>query len=427
MSDSAIKEYPEISEFGYIKDGKVYLKGYFEFKDRELGVVRESEEESMRYFVNRYEMARKKLDDVKTAVSEAENKGSYLMKLIHMRTYLAQYNGLGDFVVLYNEINDLEDEINVYIEKNRDKNYEIKTALLEEANSLKGSTDWKNSSAKFKELKLKWIKTGSAHKEVDEKLTEDFNNALEYFFSRRKSFFNEQTKILNERLMKFRKLVYQVERINKEGSSPEMKQTVKDYQRDWKNVGNVPRNKIGKLQMQFKKELDKYFNNLKYSAAIKDKPVVEIKKDLLKTVSDMLSLNGSKVNINDVKQIQENWKKLGKQPNHQEDKELNLRFRIVCNELFETYFLEKSTKYFHPDLYKKPPVDQAKLRITVLNESIKKDEKELEDFQKKHAFVLAQGMRSSSNMNIFQQRNNYVNKLKTKGRILEKLEKDVEQ
>ncbi|MBT31052.1 MAG: hypothetical protein CMO01_15455, partial [Thalassobius sp.] len=62
------------------------------------------------------------------------------------------------------------------------------------------------------------------------------------------------------------------------------------------------------------------------------------------------------------------------------------------------------------------------LRILVLKESIKKDEQELEDFQKKHAFVLAQGMRSTSNMNIFQQRNNFVNNLKTKGRILEKLE-----
>jgi hypothetical protein len=426
MSDSAIKEYPEISEFGYIKDGKVYLKGYFEFKDRELGVVRESEEESMRYFVNRYEMVKKKLDSVTQSIREADNKGSYLMKLIHMRTYLAQYNGLGDFVILYNEINDLEDEINIYIEKNREKNYEIKSALLSEASSLKGSTDWKNSAEKFKELKLKWIKTGSAHKEVDDKLTTDFNDALDYFFTRRKSFFDDQTKVMNERLMKYRKLLYLLERINKDGSSPDMRQTVKDLQGDWRNVGNVPKNKIGRMQIQFKRELDKYFNNIKYSAAIKDKPAVDVKRDLLKTVSEMLTLNGSKVNINDVKQIQENWKKLGKQPNHQEDKELNLRFRIVCNELFETYFLEKSTKYFHPDLYRQSSTDQAKLRIDVLNESIKKDEKELEDFQKQHAFVLAQGMRSSSNMNIFQQRNNFVNKLKTKGRILEKLEQELE-
>lgn len=422
MSESTIKEYPEISEFGYIKDGKVYLKGYFEFKDRELGVVRESDEESMRYFVNRYEMVKKKLDDVKSSVVEAENKGSYLMKLIHMRTYLAQYNGLGDFIVLFNEINELEDEINAYIEKNREKNYEIKTALLDEANSLKGSTDWKNASNKFKELKLKWIKTGSAHKEVDDRLTNDFNNALDYFFQRRKSFFDEQTKIQNERFMRYRKLVYQIENINKAGSDPEKKQFVKNLQREWKNVGNLPIKKIKRLQITFKKELDKYFNSLKYSVSIRDKSAIEIKRDLLDSVSDMLKMDGSKVNINEIKQVQDNWKKLGKQTNHQEDKELNLRFRIVCNELFETYFLEKSTKYFHPDIYRKSLSDQARLRILVLKESIKKDEQELEDFQKKHAFVLAQGMRSTSNMNIFQQRNNFVNKLKTKGRILEKLE-----
>ncbi|WP_020528547.1 DUF349 domain-containing protein [Flexithrix dorotheae] len=425
MSSTEKKEYPEISEFGYIKDDKVYLKGYFEFKDREIGVVRESEEESIKYFVNRFEMVKKKVEAVKESIATSENKGSFLMKLIHMRTYLAQYNGLGNFISLYDEINDMEDDIRVYIEQNREKNYEIKSALLTEAKSLKGSTDWRNTGDKFKELKLKWIKTGSAHKEVDDQLTKDFNDALEYFFENRRSYFAEQARITEEKMAKFRQLNYQIQAILKAGGDPKDIQRVKNIQKEWKALGRISHKNFRYTSNNFRKNMDAYFNGLKYKAATQNKSVIEIKRDLYKEIEDILN-ERRPFQMNEVKQIQMKWKQLGKQPNL-DDKEINLKFRIACNELFEGHFLEKSTKYFHPDYFKKSPKEQVELKINVLNESIKKDEKELEDYQKKHAFELAQGTRTSANSAIFQERNNFVNKLKTKGRILSKLEEKYER
>ena len=37
------------AEYGYCKDGKVYLKGYLEYPDRLIGVVRNTEEEALQY------------------------------------------------------------------------------------------------------------------------------------------------------------------------------------------------------------------------------------------------------------------------------------------------------------------------------------------------------------------------------------------
>jgi len=420
MSESQTKEYPEISGYGYIKDGKVYLKGYYDFKDRIIGEVRESDEESMRYFVNRYDMAKNKVDEVEKSVQEAENKGSYLMKLIHMRTYLAQFNGLGDFPVLFERINDLEDEIRVYISKNRDKNFEIKTALLNEAKLVCDSSDWKMATAKLKELKLKWIKTGSAHKEVDDQLTEDFNNALEKFFQRRKDHFKEQARILNDRFMRYKSLVSQIRRINREGSDPMHVQRVKNIQREWKNVGRLPKNKFFRLNNDFRKEVDHFFNQVKYKTAMKDKTVVEIKQDLLREVENMVD-EKARLNITTVKDLQNKWKNLGKQPDPM-DKELNLKFRIACNELFEVHFLDKSVRYLFPDIGAKPFSEQVRLKMNTLRDTIRKDEEELQEFQRKHAFDLASNHRTPNNYQIFQQRNNLVNKIKTKQRILQKLE-----
>lgn len=47
-------------EYGYVSEGKVYLKGYFDYPDREIGEVRQSTEASVEYFRKRYQVAEQK-------------------------------------------------------------------------------------------------------------------------------------------------------------------------------------------------------------------------------------------------------------------------------------------------------------------------------------------------------------------------------
>ncbi|GAA4830285.1 DUF349 domain-containing protein [Algivirga pacifica] len=439
MSTTPIKEYKDITEYGYIQDDKVYLKGYYHFKDREIGVVRDSDEESLQYFVNRFDMVTKKVMEVKEAVAKSENKGSYLMKLIHMRTYLAQYNGLGDFTVLYDEINTLEDEINEYIEKNREKNYNIKKALLKEAEDWSSSSDWKTASNKFKELKMNWIKTGSAHKEIEPTLSERFNKALERFYDRRTFFYQEQAKIIKHRVNQYTRLINQLRRINRLGGGSDFVQEVKDIQKEWREVGKIAKKKFMQLQNDFKRETTKFFNDLKRgssssygarddrfgggerSSFTRRKTGVEAKKEILETAEVYLK-NGAPFNISNIKSLQNSWKSLGKQPS-QEDKELNLKFRIICNEIFESHFLERTAKNLHPDLYSKSDFEQLKIKLDLLRDSLRQDEQELDEFNYKYGPALAaSGGKNPEDFALYQERNNFINKMKTKQRILKKLE-----
>lgn len=421
MSNAESKEYPEITEYGYIKEEKVYLKGYHGFQDREIGVVRESDEESIKYFVNRFEMVKKKVEEVRDAVEVSENKGSFLMKLIHMRAYLAQYNGLGDFESLFSLINKLEDGINTYIQKNRAKNYDIKKSILAEVESLKESTDWKYASEKLKELKLNWIKTGSAHKEEEEELSERFNAAIEYFFNRRKDFFAEQARISRERESRYHNLLDEVRFINRKGGGPPYVDRVKTIQQEWKDVGRIQAFKYRRIQNDFRREIQNFFHKLKTQqhSDFKPKTPIEIKKELYAEIESALD-SRYPTNITNIKKIQNQWKSLGKLPDP-EDKDLNLKFRIACNEIFEAHFLEKTASYFNNDLHSRPLHEQAKIKINLLVESIKKDQDELNEFNNKHFYELSQP-RNPSNSQLQQQRNNFVNRLKTKQRILKKLE-----
>jgi hypothetical protein len=417
MSD--IKEYPAITPYGYIKDGKVFLKGYLEHPDREVGVVRESDEASLQYFIDRFTRVEEKIQAVEEAIATTENKGSYLMKLLHMRHYLETYNGLGDFIALLDKIKSLEDNINEYILVNREKNEKIKQALLEEAEALKDSTNWKYSSVKMKELKQKWIKTGSAHKEEEERLAEAFDAAMEHFFERRKVFYTEQNEIMNERIDQYEKLIEELRAINRQGNPMANIPRIKSIQRDWKNVGRINKIRFKRLTFDFKREIEQYFYSLKLQKAASEKSGIELKRELFRDTEYILE-TGVPFDIMRVKQIQDRWKDMGKLP-EAEDKELNLKFRIVCNEIFETHFLEKTARTLYRDLYKKTFEEQVRVKLRMLEESIRKDEDELYEFSIQNGISPDADARTISDFNLLRVRNNIINKMKTKQRIQRKL------
>jgi len=149
-------------EFGYTKDGKVFLKAYHTFPDRQIGEVKNTDDEALQYFANRFLHISQKVDKLIQDIEEATNKGSYLMKLIHMRQQLEIYDGLGDFMPLFAKLDEAEQYIQDLIDVNRSKNTEIKASLLAELqDSLSNISDWPTVNAKIKEIREKWLKTGS--------------------------------------------------------------------------------------------------------------------------------------------------------------------------------------------------------------------------------------------------------------------------
>jgi hypothetical protein len=419
-TDNSAKEYPEITDYGYIKDEKVYLKAYLDQEYREIGVVRDGDEVSLQYFVDRFETISKKLDEVAENIQTSDNKGSYLMKLLHMKNSFASYNGLGDFSALIDKIDSLEEEINEYILENREKNLQIKTALFAEVEKVKLETEWKETSEKMKELKQKWIKTGSAYKEQEDELSEKFNEAIEFFFEKRKNFFAEQAKVMNDRLRMYRNLIYKLKDINADTNAQIHIPSIKKIQEDWRLIGRVNKLKFGKLTSDFKREIEKFFYTLKLQKAASEKSGIELKKELFKDIQYILEA-GVPFDIDRVKQIQGRWKMIGKLP-EMEDREYNLKFRIACNEIFETHFLEKTAKTQFRDIYKKPFEEQIKIKISILQDSIARDRADLNDFDAQNGISPNVDPRSISDFNVLKTRNNYINKIKTKERVKQKLE-----
>ena len=86
------------NEYGFCQDGKVFIRPYLNFPQREIGFVRETEEASLAYFVKRFELASNKVDILAREVTTVANKGSFLTKVVQMKAYLGNFDGLGDLI-----------------------------------------------------------------------------------------------------------------------------------------------------------------------------------------------------------------------------------------------------------------------------------------------------------------------------------------
>ncbi len=411
--------------YGYAKDGKIYLNAYMDFPEREIGVVKESEEASLEYFVKRFELAEAKIEILQEAIVENQNKGSFLMKLIHMRTYLANFDGLGDFPALFAELDKMEEDIREYIKSNRKKNLEIKQALLHEANNFKNTSNWNLAGRKFRELKLKWIKTGAAIKDFDEELNKEFDEALEYFYQRRNKYLEEKRRILEERSLRYQQIIDRVRDINRNPSENDLAE-IKSLQSEWRTVGTIAKKNFIRLFRYFKSEIETFYEKIKRRSNVLRKVAgklpIEQKHFFCEYVEKLTEPdNGENVSIEEVKSIQAQWKKLGKLQ-HPMDREYNTRFKIACNEIFETFFLMRTARWKFPNFDDKTKFEQIKIQIRLLKDSIKEDETELSLITERHRFGNRPPQGSPEERAANLKRINQINKLKTKNRILRKLQ-----
>ncbi len=447
-------------QYGYTQEGKVYLKGYAQHPDRQIGVVKESPEESLKYFADRYDHLLQKIEEMEAAVEESQNKGSYLMKLIHLRQSLDTYNALGDFPALIERLNALERFIQEYIEQNRTKNLEIKKNLLQEAQTLVKGQDWETVAEQLKELKMRWIRTGSTHEE--EELCQEFDHLLDDFFERRKNFYEDLKNLTDKRMTAYRNLIRALKDINKKKTNEaEDRREVIRIQKEWKDVGRINKWRYLKLWKKYKREIDLFFGNENsegeqpaptpatstrnpttetlprrrrrigeavstpqriFSTKVIQTPegILARKEEICQEVEEILNGSIHTVSLDAIKERQNEWRVLGMVQYNEKDKQLNIQFRSVCNEIFEHYNLYKFVRSSVDGFVQKTRFEQLKIKIRVLKEFIKQEETELARMPAPSP--TNNDPRDKSRLQYI----NKINKVKTQKRMLRKMQQELD-
>lgn len=371
------------TKFGYLQDGKVYRKGFRDFPDRIIGEIKTDEQSSIAYFIERFEVVENKVAALEKAVEEAENKGSYLMKLIHLKEYLVKIDALGDFENLFQRLERIESNLIELIAESRANNLKIKEALIEEAQIYKGSTNWKDDTDSLKELKGRWIKTGNVEKEFEEKLSQEFSEIVDDFFKRRQEFYQSKHRLVQNKLSKLKQIISRA-KIAAQKPGFEARKELRLLQGEWKKVGRTSGNLSRSLNEEFKRINNQVFQNNRRSAPVAGEnltDVLKVKEQLVEKVVRLSKLESpSKADVEEVKTLQKDWKSTGILPKEQ-NKPLSEAFYAAGSMVLEKHFIENlaRNKFDNfPDMAKN---EQIKIKLQITRDLLSRDQSELETFR----------------------------------------------
>jgi hypothetical protein len=366
--------------YGYIKDNKVYLREFLNQPARVIGEVKEDEASTIKYFEDRFKTLQEKIEQLKKDIEENQNKGSFLMKLIHLKESLLEYDALGDFVPLIDELEQLQVFLEDIIKKNREKNLEIKRGLIEEAEALKNSTEWKETAEEFKNLKMRWIKTGPVEKEFEDEMESSFNDAIDTFFENRKNFFEDMAAQAEVNIKIYEKLVLEARAAFDNPDAKRAFEISKRIQKEWKAAGRVPAEKRQPLWDEFSKLNNRIFS--RFRRTMETGPQMkpwELMKKLESMTDEMKKLAYAETNpdvVSAAKRLQAEWKKLPQR----KPKEANLimrSFTFFSEIVFEKLFLERLAASKYEDFHQKDRIEKKRIKAAILRDLIHRDESEL--------------------------------------------------
>ncbi|MBQ7622398.1 MAG: DUF349 domain-containing protein [Bacteroidales bacterium] len=143
-------------------------------------------------------------------------------------------------------------------------NLEAKRALCEEVEEIavkeiSSSSEWNEFSQKIEEIQARWKAVGFATRKENQKVYERVRAACDKFFERKREYYNSFKDSMNENLEKKMAIIAKAEELK---TSTDWKKTADqliDLQRQWKEIGAVPRKKSEQIWKRFRAACDEFF------------------------------------------------------------------------------------------------------------------------------------------------------------------------
>ena len=123
------------------------------------------------------------------------------------------------------------------------------------------SNEWNSLSKEIEDIQKQWRGIGFASKKENQKIYDRFRAACDKFFEKKRVFYTQYKDNMNENLEKKMSLIEQAEALK---SSTEWKKATDQFinlQKQWKEIGAVPRKKSEQLWKRFRAACDEFFEN----------------------------------------------------------------------------------------------------------------------------------------------------------------------
>jgi hypothetical protein len=137
-----------------------------------------------------------------------------------------------------------------------------KMELIEKAEALKDSTDWRETTQAMLQLQKDWKNAGSCPPSDEHRLWRKFHKAQDVFFNAKKSQFADRNKEEKANLILKKALLQKVEDFKLTDNRGADLNSLKAFSDEWRAIGFVPRKNVEELVSKFSKAMDIHYDAL---------------------------------------------------------------------------------------------------------------------------------------------------------------------
>jgi len=147
------------------------------------------------------------------------------------------------------------------------QNLEKKKALCEQAEALKDSIDWKETTDKLIQLQKEWKTVGPIAKKLSDDLWKRFIAACDYFFEQKNKNVSSAKSAELENMLKKKELIQKIQNLKNESKTSETLSTLRALMAEWNTIGHVPFKEKDKLYKEYRESVDNQFELLNVDAS----------------------------------------------------------------------------------------------------------------------------------------------------------------
>ena len=146
-------------------------------------------------------------------------------------------------------------------------NLKLKEELVAQAEALKDSTAWKETTDAIIALQKKWKEIGTVPKKFSDDVWNRFNAACDAFFEAKKAANSSQRSEQNENLQKKQAIIDELAAIDPATEEGDYRPKLRKAQEEWNTIGHVPYKVKEDIYKAFRAQMDRLYGALSERAS----------------------------------------------------------------------------------------------------------------------------------------------------------------
>jgi hypothetical protein len=142
-------------------------------------------------------------------------------------------------------------------------NLQLKTDLCLQAEALKDSNDWKKTADEFITIQKAWKEIGPVPRKFSDIIWKRFRSACDFFFESKAKHFSSIDGEQSDNLRRKRALLDEVKQFVLTGDDGADLDKLKDFQRQFTEIGHVPFKDKDAIQNEFRDVINRHFDTLR--------------------------------------------------------------------------------------------------------------------------------------------------------------------